>query len=391
MSTVTEREWTIEMLWQCKHCRTINPGVTGAERESLKCSLCGGEKTDEEWLMPDSPETAPELSGDADAKARAGENWACLFCGAESRAVRSSCEVCGAKRGSDAPDRSDRNEAVDPTPREPIAPTERSVIERPFKPTASGIGGIVKVLGAFASLALVAWFFVRLFSPNETVARVTSMVWSRERRLEERHDYSREGWKRDAPPLVFSWDSCETRQSGTVQCHPHDCYCHTQPYDCHCTGGDRYSCRCVTTYSNRCSSSRNGTARCRRQRSETCGECRTQRRCSTCYRNVCTTCYDRCPVYAEWCRYRYHQWDEIARRRLDGRGVTCQWPDVTATGELQRVLGEEHYEVRFGDTRSSRTWQRTYAFDEYERFREGQMRNVEWTRAGGLVVKGVSQ
>lgn len=31
------REWFIEMFWACKHCQTRNPGMSGAERESLRC------------------------------------------------------------------------------------------------------------------------------------------------------------------------------------------------------------------------------------------------------------------------------------------------------------------------------------------------------------------
>jgi len=65
------RTWTIEMFWRCKHCQTRCPGMKDAERESLRCTKCGAEKTDEPWIMPDSPETAPALTGELDKKTRA--------------------------------------------------------------------------------------------------------------------------------------------------------------------------------------------------------------------------------------------------------------------------------------------------------------------------------
>lgn len=98
--------WTIEMNWRCKHCRQLNLGMSGKERDSLKCPNCGADKTDEEWIMPNSPETAPKLTGVLDQKARSGANWECVYCHASSRAGRADCESCGATR-----------EPVKPTPR----------------------------------------------------------------------------------------------------------------------------------------------------------------------------------------------------------------------------------------------------------------------------------
>lgn len=389
MSTTTT-EWTIEMHWRCSHCRTLNPGMAGTERESLKCSHCGAEKSDEPWVMPDAPETAPRLSGDLDAKARAGANWSCSHCEAESRADHAECEVCGAPRAvpvtlepavraSIAPTRPMRAA----TPREPYVAAERDVdvVQR------IGIASVLKAIGAVAAACLAVWFSVWLFSPNETVVRVASMVWSRERRLEERHDYAGEGWRRQAPPLVYAWDNCASRQSGTEQCHPHQCRCRPQTFDCRCTGGDTYSCRCRNVCRRSCSSNRNGSARCSETCRESCSTCTHPRRCSTCTRTVCDTCYDTCPVFEQWCSYRYHRWDEIVRRRLDGRGQTCAWPDVQAHGELQRVESSERYDVRFDDTESRRTWARTYDYGTYSRFDEGQRWRTEWTHAGGFTLK----
>ena len=398
---MTTRTWTIQMHWLCKHCGTRCPGMSGEERESLRCTHCGAEKTDEEWLMPDSPETAPALTGELDQKARAGANWTCTYCKAESRAGAKRCEVCGAERSVEVASasvivrrtpvpeeavRSDGPYRAPPTP----APWPRLVVdEERALPVTPWWKAVFPVVGAVLAIVLVTVFFGWLFTPNEAVAVVAKMTWSRERRLEERHAYEGEGWRKNAPSGVFSWDHCETRQSGMENCHPHRCRCHDVSYSCRCTGGTSYSCNCRRSCSTRCSSNRNGAATCSESCSTSCATCTTPRVCSTCSRTECDTCYDQCPVYEDWCRYRYHQWDELRRLRTAGEGTVCVWPALDATTPLQRLHSEEHYTVRFDDTRSDRRWVRTYDdYARYARFETGQRWRIEWTRAGGFNLKG---
>jgi hypothetical protein len=67
----------------------------------------------------------------------------------------------------------------------------------------------------------------------------------------------------------------------------------------------------------------------------------------------------------------------------------CVWPALDATTPLQRLHSEEHYTVRFDDTRSDRRWVRTYDdYARYARFETGQRWRIEWTRAGGFNLKG---
>ena len=441
--TTTTRTWTIEMLWQCSHCKVINPGMSGNERESLKCKNCGAEKTNEPWIMPDSPEHAKALTGERDRKARLGPNWACKFCNAESRADRKTCEVCGATRAEtprppvpavrrtpDPPAPPDppgnplglivppappahvplgppRQEPepsvlVDPVASRPTVPPAKAweavkgYREAPFvePPPPDELPDVltryepwdyIKWILAFVCAGLFVWFLVWLFSPNEATARVARMTWSRERRLEERHSYAGEGWRRQAPPLVYSWDACETRQSGTENCHPHDCNCHTVYEDCNCTGGGTYRCN-PHTVRGPCTSNRNGSATCS-ERTEY-DDCPRPRVCARCPKRVCTTCYDQCPVYEEWCSYHYHQWDQIGQQRTGGEGRECAWPALDAHGPLQRIQADERYTVRFDDTASPRTWTRNYGYARYELFEVGQRWKVEWTRAGGFTLMG---
>lgn len=445
---VSVRTWTEEEFWRCKHCQTLCPGMRGAERESLRCTECGAEKTDEPWVAADEPGRATPLTGELDARARRGPNWDCTFCGAQSRAHHARCESCGAEREDSAlrdnaerirrglppfvvdpkPFKDPLAEVLKPAPKRaaadpprwttapadwagnhpveaplpkgapqagdyrkpayapvpPEAPEPLVVPTTPTWPRTLGLG----VLGVGA-VAFVAWLLVWSLAPNETTARVARMTWERRVALEEVHTYAGSGWRADAPAGVFAWDRCEERQNGTERCHPHDCDCHPVYYDCRCTGGDRYRCNCSRSCSTSCSSNRNGSRTCSERCSTSCDTCRTPRRCDRCSRTACDTCYDRCPTYATWCSYRYHQWDVIDRAATAGRGPAgVVWPGLEAHGGEQRLAREEVYTVNFQDERSHRAWERRYDYAGYGRFAEGQRWRVEWTRAGGFRLLG---
>lgn len=430
------RTWTIEMFWRCKHCQTRCPGMKGAERESLRCTKCGAEKTDEEWIMPDAPETAPALSGEFDKKARAGANWTCPYCKAQSRATARACEVCGAllavkpsptvpdakveptwicrtcggfnrgvpddsrvcstcahlpsENGAEPPEpepeplragpayrtppASSKPQAVHPPPPPPLTEEDFLPVHKRELPEALIWG----VLGVIA-LGLIVWFMIWLFTPNDTTARVRDVSWQRTEVLRERHSYHGEGWRRRAPSGVYSWDHCETRQNGTEDCHPHDCLCRQESYSCNCSGGSSYSCICRTT----CSSNRNGSATCR----ESCSTCTTPRVCSTCYRTVCSTCYDQCPVYEDWCRYRYYQWDAVDRRVTGAHDTNPVWPGLIADRDDRRVERTATYRVVFDDEQSaSRYWDQTVSLNEFTRYAVGQRWHVQWTHTGTLTI-----
>lgn len=436
--------WTIQMNWRCSHCKNLNPGMEGKERESLRCVKCGAEKTNEEWIMPGSPETAPRLTGELDRKARLGPNWPCKYCKAESRADKRACETCGAARYDAAPRNTPPKAPPDKHPKEPAPksidelrdlskkdpdalwgidwevlknnpppveppkgeygyrtaphveppkpkqPTYEDLVEeesivKSFKSRWSDIDSEAwfKGLLIVGSTALFIGLMIWLFTPNSTVAQVSVMAWTRTSDLQERHSYDGEGWRKNAPAGVYAWTHCETRQNGTHDCNPHDCNCHNVPYECRCSGGTPYSCNCRTN----CSPNRNGSATC----SESCSTCTTPRVCSTCSREECSTCYDQCPTMEDWCTYRYYQWDSLNRIRLAGGGHTAQWPEVER-GIYQnplfphRTLREDEYAIRWNDTASYRQWRRTYSFDRYERFSVGDLWEVEWTRAGGFTL-----
>lgn len=387
-------EFYIQMDWRCVFCQARNPGLEGAERESLKCVTCGAEARGEvAWIMPDDVEAAPRLQGESLRRARLGPNWVCAFCQASSRDDRDACEVCGASRHAE-PDR--RPTAPPPDPEAPAPPPPppaarepgprltddawSDVTHTPMTPIRPAFVFPAPAWAAFLGLLLLGLLLWLGLRSHHATVRVDRTYWHRTECLYERHDYDGEGWRADAPSDVFEWTACEERQSGTRRCHPRSCNCRQVPYDCRCSGGESYACNCET----RCTSRRNGSASCRR----VCDTCRTRRTCDTCYSTRCDTCYDQCPVYATWCRYRYHRWDLVRTETRSGYAPPFAWPGLQPAG-WQRVERSEGYDVRFRDVdETSRTWSREVPEAEFTTYHVGERWRLEWNYAGGFRLLG---
>lgn len=423
-------EDTIQMNWICGSCHHINPGMEG-EREALRCAQCGQEKTESDpYVMPDDIEGAAKLIGEMERKAKLGPNWTCLFCKASSRADHDRCEVCGADKEGKLPEVPAHGDNPFPggspfpvalsslltTPmptRAPvpsaavadIEPNEVSVVPmRRF----SGISStqIVVAVIVVAVVALLGW----AFWPRKVFAVVASTHWTRTEILRERHDYTGTGWRSDARGDIFDWGVCESRQRTTVACHPHDCRCRPQTYDCRCTGGDDYRCNprqvseeCnCTPYDCRCEvtvrANGNGSAT-RRRTCDTCQRCQTCERtvwrtcthprvCETCSRTVCDTCFDQCPVMEQWCTgYRYHQWDPVGQPAVrEGNDHSPVWSGMVTNGPLQTIDRSEQFQVTFRDLGDrTRVWDKTLSSQpEYDRYFTGQRWEIQYDQMGDI-------
>lgn len=397
------RSFTIQMFWNCPSCgQKRNPGMTGMERDSLRCVNCGYEKQEsDEWIMPDSPELQPHLEGEPDRKARAGKNWTCKFCHKESRQDHDDCEICGAPRR--APEKQPEKVLTEPLTNkevfEKVAKRELTpkqgaeamlAYDKQFDPREKVLDTArrtaLPILGGALGVGLLIWLVVWLVTPRETDVHVRDMHWTRSEVLQERHDYAGEGWQDREPGGVFE-ETCSPRQRGTHDCNPHDCRCHPETYDCRCTGGDSYSCRCHESCRTSCSSNRNGSATCSESCSTSCDTCYTPRRCDTCSRTVCDTCYDQCPTIVNWCNYRYHQWDTLDQHALDRHDNQPVWPSppFVAQHSLQRVDREESYNVQFVDDEDvTRRWDRGYTAEQFVMFQMNQRWHVRYTHAGSF-------
>ena len=343
----------------------VGPGLRG-EDEGLRCSNCGSQKADEPWIMPEYVEAAPAITDPALLeRAKAGENWTCGSCRHEERALHQSCSVCGAPRDSgQSVTPVALSQAPEPEPGPRLTPERRRLF-------ALIVGGITLTCALYA-------IGNYLFGTHTTTATISAVLWQRAAWLEERHIKDGSDWSDELRAGAFD-ATCDRKLRKHVDCNPHKCNAHTVSYSCNCTGGDSYQCGS----SRSCTSNNNGSATC----TDTPKYCRNPRLCQTCTRTEWDTCYDRCPVFGEFCRYRYPLWEEIARKTASGADLKPWWPELVAIGQDQRVGRSEAYTVKFTD--GEHVW-KTQPRDETEFTRNvpGSRRRVEYSRAGAFCVVG---
>lgn len=366
--------------WVCSSCGHKNRG------RDTDCAQCGSPKEeDEKYAGPDAGSeivTDPELL----KLARAGANRTCPYCGADVREGDESCNSCGATRNEhrDEAGEDDVPPADKPPEPPPLKHEEPDPVpKRPFNWRAALI-----VLGCMAAVGGLIWLGVWLFAPWEVEATVADATWEHAATLRQKTLMHGEGWESDMPAGTFN-RSCETRQNGTEDCNPHDCNPHPVDYECNphqCNPQqvaydcNPHPCNCREV----CTPLRNGFSECD-QHCDTCYDTCYRTEYDTCY-DTCTrteydTCYDQCPVYAEWCRYDYHEWPVIDSGRTTGTGHDVAWPPLSANGPDQRLEKAARYEVRFSD--GEKGWDyRPDGLADYNRFPLDGRWRIKVNRAG---------
>lgn len=390
------RTFIVENAWSCTSCSAENRG------RDMKCGKCGAPKA------KDAPErlagpngtvvTDPELL----RLAKQGANWVCEFCGSQVRDEHGKCRNCAARREEavtrvmrSKPPQRPREEAarefkqvldeisnevrdpkvVRPSPAAqaymeamglpraiPGGPSDSKRKPEPWRwrwwhTTAIVIAALIPLVG------LPLW----LFMPRELDAKVENTGWTYTASLRQRTLMHGSEW---APIRGDAFNKqCENRYYGDENCHPHDCRPHQVSYSCNCTS---YECNCRTS----CTSNRNGFSTC----SESCSTCS---RCSTCYRTEYDTCYDRCPVYRDWCSFDWYDWPIIATKTTRGTTQTVYWPELEARPGDQKLDRVESYAVTF--RKGEKSW--SYApssLGEYRYFNPGATWRVKVNRAGSI-------
>jgi len=95
---MSDREFEIELTWQCSSCSGQNRG------RDMACSQCGNPKEEREtYEMPADVAAAPAVTDPRLLEARAGANWRCRFCGSSARARSGACAQCGAGEEGERP------------------------------------------------------------------------------------------------------------------------------------------------------------------------------------------------------------------------------------------------------------------------------------------------
>lgn len=420
----TYGEEIIEMVWRCKHCKTVCPGVSGNEDESLKCVHCGAQKSDEPWLMPDDIGAAPAITDARQlAFARAGANWRCEYCGCEERNLHGECSVCAAQKPQQPVVTAAKAESPEPAVSGPI----QSSPTTPLLPDCGTQDGshLLAVAGRKLLLVLCTMIFAGVslgfvrwaLSPNVSEASVSGLAWSRTERLFEERTYAGNGWASGMPSGAFNV-SCEVRLRGYVSCNPHNCNPYVEQVDCNCTGGDTYRCN-PHTVTRRCNCTGGGTYRCNPRRGtcrsngngtatcptvwdtcrtpETCQQCsdtvyetcRRPRVCQRCPVTRWRTCYDQCPVNERYCSYQFNRWEQRDVRTFSGTDRAPRWPGLVAHAPRQRVDRAASYSVALTERGGEHRWTLTPTSErDFLRYDLMQQYRVEWTRAGAYRVLG---
>ena len=157
--------------------------------------------------------------------------------------------------------------------------------------------------------------------------------------------------------------SCVSRQRGTEDCNPYACRQRRESYQCR-----PRQCNC----SNNCVTQSNGYSRC----TKSCSTCY-----DTCYREVHDTCYKQCPVYEDWCTYKYYEWPVISEKQDGGDAHEVRWPPMKKTGPHQRIDRHERYLVKF--KRDEDVWKlKPKSLKDFKKYTRGHYWRIKTNRAG---------
>jgi len=371
--------WYIENSWTCPTCYHKNQG------RHMDCQNCGARReAGVEDEMPSDVTTAPRV---VDPKlleqARAGAHWECEFCGGQERDLKGNCQNCGGDREPDKvkirPGETfhlSEPEYVgkfrtNPTPLKVKGPSS----ERPHPPITGVLTiacppswwqrhkrNVIIAAAVAAGLGALTWLLLYLFIPKEVHAKVDRIHWQTTTVLKQRVTKRGEGW--NYPAGAFD-TSCHRRQRGTENCHPYNCNPRQESYNCR-----PHECNCT----NQCTSQNNGYSRCER----VCSTCY-----DTCYRTKYETCYQQCPVYDDWCTYKYYEWPVIKKEQAQGRDHKVYWPEIAKTGQHQRIEKSQTYEVCF--RRDQDLWtHHPKSLDRYKKYTQNDPWLIKVNRAGQI-------
>lgn len=275
----------------CPYCGTRNPAT------ATHCTQCGGDLTD-------GVARAKGITVGAHRR-KAAPDVACPYCGTMNPAAASTCQNCGASLAVAAPKR-------------PSARTQTTTRAQPTKTRSPLLIGLL-VVGCLAA-AVIAYLFTRT---EDVVGRVQSVEWERTVVIEEMAPVSQETWLEDIPSDASNVGSCTDR--------PH----HTQSNPA--PGATEI---CGTPYTVD-----TGTGI-----GEVVQDCKYQ-------------------VYEEWCEYTVMEWQTADSISLEGSDYNATWPQFALQPDQRQGEPEEQYRVYFdtdGDTYS-------YTTSNFDRFTQFQI------------------
>jgi hypothetical protein len=168
--------------WRCPYCSVVNRGA------AMACQGCGATRDKDVTFFLD--EEADEVTDDTLlARARAGADWLCNFCGDSNSPERDHCRNCGAEKGS-APSRPVREVPV-ATPSPPSRTPPAAPSPSRFRPGAAAV--------LFLLVALVAVAAYLGLRRTEEALTVAGFEWERHVAVEAWRTVREQAWEGSVP------------------------------------------------------------------------------------------------------------------------------------------------------------------------------------------------
>ncbi|HCF62281.1 MAG TPA: hypothetical protein DFS52_30355 [Myxococcales bacterium] len=327
--------------WDCPQCG--NQGNRGSE---LKCPACGRVRAEEVQFY--AAEDAAEVTDEAAlARAKAGADWICEFCGATTPADQKRCRGCSA-------DRTEKRRAVKELLDRPEAPAPA-----PKKKSKAGL-----VLAGIGLLAIAGGLL--LCRAKEASMTLAGVSWERTVEVEKYTTVVEEHW-RDRLPEGARILSTERKLERTDKVQT----------------GTRPVTKTVEE------KVQTGTKKVKVGKKDLGNGYfedlfkeepvyETRQRTVTEDEPV----YRDDPVYADWCRYEIDKWVKDRVEKASGADKSPDWPAVAATDKQRPGKKVETYRALFKDADGEEhEW--TPKLDEWQRLEVGRKYNVV-TRLGSV-------
>lgn len=343
----------VQLEWTCPFCNSRNPGP-----EKI-CGNCGAPQPDDvEFHQPAQEELVKDEA--LIAKAKAGPDIHCPYCGARNpagseqcmgcmgdlseAAIRKSGHVLGAHRDRPAApitcpfcqtENAATNRQCDNCGAALNEPTVAQREETPPPPAAKKSRWPL-IIGAVLLLLCCAGIIFFTTSTSEATGEVVETSWSRTITIEAFGPVSQSGWQ-DEIPAGAAINSCEDRYRRT-QSNP-------------APNAERV---CGTPYTID-----TGTGL-----GEVVQDCEYE-------------------VYDSWCEYEVDKWFVFDEVTLDGQGLTASWPNVQLNTEQREGTRREQYVVVFaGD---GETYEYTTSnYDAFQQYQIGSQWILEVNMLGSV-------
>ena len=176
-----------EGAWDCPSC-----GRKGNRGPEKHCPGCGAPRgSDVPFYLPDA---AAEVTDEAAlARAKAGPDWTCSYCGGDNPAGYDFCSGCGAGKDGSPPRPVVEHRTAPAAPEAAGVSAGRPAASRPSRSAAR-----VLKLGCLGALALAA-LVLFLGRPRAATLTVEGFAWERTVEVERFETAREEGWEGELP------------------------------------------------------------------------------------------------------------------------------------------------------------------------------------------------